>query len=106
MRRRILPSLLVSALALLVGCQTGPQPDSPSAESRTPESPSSDAQSSPPAAAGDKKKRAPSSDQPLGWRPTAADLEQAQQLVSGWGPAELAGQVIVGRYYGTDPQDA
>ena len=42
----------------------------------------------------------------MSWGPTPADLEKAQQLVADWGPARLAGQVIVGRYYGTSPEEA
>ena len=38
--------------------------------------------------------------------PHAGRLEQAQELVSGWEPAQLAGQVIVGRYYGELPEEA
>jgi beta-N-acetylhexosaminidase len=42
-------------------------------------------------------------DTPLPWGPTAGELAEAQQLVAGLDDAELAGQVIVGRYAGTDP---
>ena len=42
-------------------------------------------------------------DQPLGWGPTAGELAEAQALVATWDSAQLAGQVIVGRYAGTDP---
>ena len=106
MRRRILPSLLVSVLALVAGCQTSPEPEAKSPESQSPEPQPSKSQSSEPPAAPAEKKRASSPDKPMSWGPTAADLEQAQQMVSGWEPAELAGQVIVGRFYGTSPQDA
>lgn len=41
---------------------------------------------------------------PLGWGPTAGEWAQAQDLVSGWTPEQLAGQVIVGRFHGTDPE--
>ncbi len=41
--------------------------------------------------------------QPLSWGPTDAELAQAQEMVAGWSPGRLAGQVIVGRYAGTDP---
>lgn len=43
-------------------------------------------------------------DEPLGWGPTVGELEEARELVSGWSSEELAGQVIVGRYAGTDPE--
>ncbi|KRF34486.1 glycosyl hyrolase family 3 [Nocardioides sp. Soil805] len=42
-------------------------------------------------------------DAPLGWGPTVGELEEAQALVAGWSSEQLAGQVIVGRYLGTDP---
>ncbi len=50
----------------------------------------------------------PSSDpsQALPWGPTAGQLEAARAEVAGWEPARLAGQVIIGRYHGTDPDDA
>ncbi|GAA1930499.1 glycoside hydrolase family 3 protein [Nocardioides hwasunensis] len=41
---------------------------------------------------------------PSSWGPTLGEIEEAQQLVSGWTPDQLAGQVIVGRFHGTDPQ--
>lgn len=43
-------------------------------------------------------------DAPTGWGPTEGELARARALVSGWGSARLAGQLIVGRYAGTDPQ--
>jgi len=49
---------------------------------------------------------APDPDAPLGWGPTVGELEDAQALVAGWNPEQLAGQVIVGRYAGTDPEEA
>ncbi|MFC6285677.1 glycoside hydrolase family 3 N-terminal domain-containing protein [Nocardioides sp. GCM10027113] len=42
-------------------------------------------------------------DTPLGWGPTTGELAQAQELVAGWSAEQLAGQVIVGRFHGTDP---
>ena len=42
----------------------------------------------------------------LAWGPTAGELAQAQALVADWTPEQLAGQVIVGRYQGTDPEEA
>lgn len=42
-------------------------------------------------------------DEELGWGPTAGELAQAQQLVATWTPEQLAGQVIVGRFHGSDP---
>ncbi len=93
MRRRILPLLLVSVLALVAGCQTSSQSgsettnDQPRRETRT-----SAAESASP-------------DEPMSWGPTPAELEEAQELVAGWEPAQLAGQVIVARYFGNTPEE-
>lgn len=46
------------------------------------------------------------SDDPLPWGPTEAEVAQAQEMVRSMSPAELAGQVIVGRWHGTDPATA
>ncbi len=43
---------------------------------------------------------------PTGWGPTVGELAAAQELVRNWTPAQLAGQVIVGRWQGTDPAEA
>lgn len=48
--------------------------------------------------------RATDPDAPTGWGPTEGEVARAQALVSGWGSDQLAGQLIVGRYVGTDPQ--
>ena len=91
MRRRILPFLLVSVLALGAGCQT----DSNTGSTAQPESP-------------DQGSAATSSDpdQPMSWGPTPSELSRAQEMVADWTPDRLAGQVIVGRYYGTSPEEA
>ena len=47
----------------------------------------------------------PDPDTPLSWGPTAGELEEAQQLVAGWTPEQLAGGVVVGRFHGTDPAE-
>ena len=39
------------------------------------------------------------------WGPTAGELEEAQRLVAGWTPEQLAGGVVVGRFHGTDPAE-
>ncbi len=93
MRRRILPFLLVSVLALVAGCQTN------SSESET-----SGIQSGRETGASTGASAAP--DEPMSWGPTPAELEEAQELVSGWEPEQLAGQVIVGRYYSNTPEEA
>jgi beta-N-acetylhexosaminidase len=46
------------------------------------------------------------SDDPLPWGPTEAELAQAQEVVRSMSAAELAGQVIVGRWHGSDPATA
>ncbi len=46
------------------------------------------------------------SDDPLPWGPTEAELAQAQEIVRSMSAAELAGQVIVGRWHGSDPATA
>jgi beta-N-acetylhexosaminidase len=46
------------------------------------------------------------SDDPLPWGPTEAELAQAQEMVRAMSAAELAGQVIVGRWHGSDPATA
>jgi beta-N-acetylhexosaminidase len=101
MCRRFLALLLVF-LVLVAGCQssTEPSPESSRREATPPE-PSKRER-----ATQEEKAAPPSRDQPSGWGPTAAELEKAEELVSGWSPAQLAGQVIVGRYSGTSPQEA
>lgn len=46
------------------------------------------------------------SDDPLPWGPTEAELAQAQEIVRSMTATELAGQVIVGRWHGSDPATA
>lgn len=47
----------------------------------------------------------PDPDAPLGWGPTVGELERATAMVADWTPSRLAGQVMVGRYHGTDPAE-
>lgn len=42
---------------------------------------------------------------PLSWGPTAGELAEAQSVVAAMSSEQLAGQVIVGRYLGTDPAE-
>lgn len=42
-------------------------------------------------------------DAPTSWGPTEGELAKAREIVAGWDAERLAGQVIVGRYTGTDP---
>lgn len=49
----------------------------------------------------------PSADEvPLSWGPTGVEVKQARRLVRGLSDEQLAGQVIVGRFHGTDPATA
>ena len=43
-------------------------------------------------------------DEPTSWGPSVGELAAAQELVAGWDAERLAGQVIIGRYAGTDPE--
>jgi beta-N-acetylhexosaminidase len=43
-------------------------------------------------------------DTPLPWGPTVGELDRAHAMVAGWSASRLAGQVIVGRYDGYDPE--
>jgi beta-N-acetylhexosaminidase len=85
---------LTAGALLIGGCATAPETEAPTT-ART-SSPSVEAETPQPTPTTDP-------DTPLGWGPTAGELEDAQALVAGWTPEQLAGQVIVGRYHGTDP---
>lgn len=45
-------------------------------------------------------------DEALVWGPTEAELARARELAQDWSAEQLAGQVIVGRYHSTDPEEA
>jgi beta-N-acetylhexosaminidase len=45
-------------------------------------------------------------DEPTSWGPTVGELAAAEVLVAGWDAEQLAGQVIIGRYDGYDPEVA
>jgi beta-N-acetylhexosaminidase len=47
----------------------------------------------------------PDPDEALAWGPTVGELEEAQELVAGWTPDQLAGGVIVGRFHGYEPTE-
>ncbi len=83
---RLLVAVLLGC-ALLVGCSDDTAPSGGGGRQS--------------AAAGSEPTQDPA--EPLGWGPTAGELAQAEELVAGMSPEELAGQVIVGRYAGTDP---
>jgi beta-N-acetylhexosaminidase len=63
--------------------------------------------SSPSESAGDPAPASPEPtqdpDEPTSWGPTVGEVAQAEELVARMSTEELAGQVIVGRYAGTDP---
>ncbi len=83
---------LVAVAALLAGCGGGATPTgdaSPPASAPAPDRASAEPTTDP--------------ETPTSWGPTEGELADARELVADWGPARLAGQVIVGRYNGTDP---
>lgn len=101
--RRPVRTALIAALAALLlvlgaACSTG---------SSTDPDPADDAAGAGTASTGtdDEQDAASPSDGPLGWGPTGEELARAQDLVADWTPEQLAGQVIVGRYHGTDPAE-
>jgi len=53
----------------------------------------------------EKRETRPDPGTPLGWGPTVGELEQARAIVADMSSEQLAGQVIVGRYHGTDPTE-
>ena len=86
--------LLVPALCLaLAGCSATAPGDS------TDSSPSESAGESAPAS----PEPTQDPDEPTSWGPTVGEVAQAEELVARMSTEELAGQVIVGRYAGTDP---
>lgn len=79
-------AVAATAVLVLAGCgQTPPTPEnnaSPTAESSAPD---------------------PST--PSSWGPTLGEIDEAADLVAAMSAEELAGQVIVGRFYGSDPAE-
>ena len=111
--RRAAPAA-ASALALatmlgLAGCGAEPEePAAPTASSAaTPTgegSPSAGASSAAPTESSAPQEEPPGDpDAATGWGPTEGELADARAEVATWEIDRLAGQVIVGRYYGTDP---
>lgn len=101
-------AVIVAGILLLSGCASlGSDPDDSTASSST----SSTATSSPSEASGDPMTtETPSEigedpDAPSSWGPTLGEIEEAAELVGTWTPEQLAGQVIVGRFHGTDPHE-
>lgn len=89
--------LLVSGCASL-GADGGQAPTSSSSSSASTSSTSSSPSSEPSATP------TVDPDTPTSWGPTVGEVEQAQELVSTFSDDQLAGQVIVGRFHGYDPE--
>ncbi len=99
---------VIAAGALLVsGCAglgSAPADDaSPATSSASPSA--SPSESSAPAESPTASETPEDPDTPTSWGPTIGELEEAQELVSGWTPEQLAGGVIVGRFHGYDPAE-
>ena len=95
---------VIATSALLVsGCATAatdpdvtaPDPSSPASSSSGPSSPPDGSEST--------AETAVDPDTPSSWGPTVGEIAEARALVATWTPEQLAGQVIVGRFHGTDP---
>jgi beta-N-acetylhexosaminidase len=94
---QIRPRLAVIAAGILLagGCATsGAGPEQPT------EAPSS---TSTPSGSSEASAEPEDPDTPSSWGPTVGEIDEARELVSTWTPEQLAGQVIVGRFHGTDP---
>lgn len=98
--RRALPALAVSAVLALGACSGADGGGSGSGSGGDQAGPAAT-----PGTAGTTS-TATDPDEPTGWGPTAGELEEARGIVSGWDAAQLAGQVIVGRFNGSDPTEA
>jgi beta-N-acetylhexosaminidase len=96
-RTTALPALAAAAVLALTGCFADPGPQGQGPATSPDATSSADASTSPAAA---------DPDAPSGWGPTSGELEEARALVAEWDAAQLAGQVIVGRFQGADPDEA
>lgn len=104
----IRPRLAVIAAGVLLvsGCASlGSDPDdtAPGTSSNASSSPSET--SGDPAATETPSEPEEDPETPSSWGPTLGEIEEAAELVEGWTPEQLAGQVIVGRFHGTDPEE-
>jgi beta-N-acetylhexosaminidase len=93
--------VIAAGILLVSGCASlAPDPDSaPATSSRSSASPSASSE-------GSATSEAPEDpDTPSSWGPTVGEIAEARELVAGWTPEQLAGQVIVGRFHGTDPEE-
>jgi beta-N-acetylhexosaminidase len=93
-RGRLLTTMLAALCLVAVACSTGDASDDDTAEQPAPESSPT---SSPP--------KHPTADpnQPTGWGPTRGEVADARRAVDAMSTRELAGQVIVAAYSGTEP---
>ncbi len=89
MRRRLALAAALVPFTLVLGCAAD-GPGSPTPSGRTTEPSATGSPSVDPAQVTST------------WGPTLAEIQQAQELVADWTPEQLAGQVIVGRFHGTD----
>lgn len=97
----MLAAAITTGALLIGGCAATPEPGEPPAGSTEDRSePTNRPEGEPSEAPADDPDAATS------WGPTVGEWEEAQVLVADWAPARLAGQVIVGRYRGTDPDEA
>ena len=98
-----LAAAAVSGALLLSGCSAlgiGADDQSPTRAAAT-SSPSVEDETSVP----EQSETPVDPDTPTSWGPTVGEVEEARALVSDWTPEQLAGQVIVGRFHGTDPAE-
>lgn len=99
---------VIAASALLVsGCAAlGPDSDNAAPAASSSSSPSSTSSASPSQNPDPAVTETPEDpDTPSSWGPTLGEIEEARALVATWTPEQLAGQVIVGRFHGTDPEE-
>ena len=97
-------AVIAAAVLLVSGCASlGSDPDdtAPGTSSSSSSSSSNPSATSEPTAT----ERPENPDTPSSWGPTLGEIEEAAELVGSWTPEQLAGQVIVGRFHGTDPQE-
>jgi beta-N-acetylhexosaminidase len=97
---RTTAATLAATVLLVAGCT--PAQDEPGAEPAGSDPSRAGASAQAGGSAGEAAPTDP--DEPLGWGPTVGELAEARELVASYSSEQLAGQVIVGRYAGTDPE--
>ncbi|WP_246210010.1 glycoside hydrolase family 3 N-terminal domain-containing protein [Nocardioides piscis] len=80
----------VVAVGVLMGCTATPDPTPAGTGSTSPSSSATASETADPQS-------------PTGWGPTVGELAEAESIVAAMSVEQLAGQVIVGRYLGSDP---